>query len=232
MGTKMDETKVVTMRRKNPRTRTLKQKKKKSKEDVEDENDDKFEDSDDGDNEGRECEYISDESSEDEEENPEYEQKGVDQAKALSKLLDSEESSSEDENKKSDEEGDDEDETGKKKKKKKGEEAGEEENASKDMPDGAEDEKAKKAEKRKALVDNVLDINAAGPSAKKGRMDPFPQGAGTSRKAMTITELLRKMKSKSATDDKDELMPRLVSALKSINPHKQRVKGTMYLSLR
>ena len=46
------------------------------------------------------------------------------------------------------------------------------------MPDGAEDEKAKKAEKRKALVDNVLDINAAGPSAKKGRMDPFPQGAG------------------------------------------------------
>merc|ERR1712203_1246083 len=171
------------------------------------------------------CEYISDESSEDEEENVEYEQKGVDQAKALSKLLDSEESSSEDENKKSDEDGDDEDETGKKKKKKKGEEAGEEENASKDMPDGAEDEKAKKAEKRKALVDNVLDINAAGPSAKKGRMDPFPQGAGTSstamtnssstfeadviryltRKPMTITELLRKMKSKSATDDKDEL---------------------------
>ena len=46
------------------------------------------------------------------------------------------------------------------------------------MPDGAEDEKAIKAEKRKALVDNVLDINAAGPSAKKGRMDPFPQGAG------------------------------------------------------
>ena len=46
------------------------------------------------------------------------------------------------------------------------------------MPDGAEDEKAKKAEKRKALVDNILDPNAAGPSAKKGRMDPFPQGAG------------------------------------------------------
>ena len=45
------------------------------------------------------------------------------------------------------------------------------------MPDGAEDEKAKKAEKRKALVDNILDPNATGPSAKKGRMDPFPQGA-------------------------------------------------------
>jgi len=241
--------------KKKSKNKDSKAKKKKSKEDVEDENDDKFEDSDDGDNEGRECEYISDESSEDEEENPEYEQKGVDQAKALSKLLDSEESSSEDENKKSDEEGDDEDETGKKKKKKKGEEAGEEENASKDMPDGAEDEKAKKAEKRKALVDNVLDINAAGPSAKKGRMDPFPQGAGQpqssgavpngvessfeedvrrylARKPMTTTEILKKIKSKRTGIQKDELMPLLVSALKRINPHKQKVKGVMYLSLK
>merc|ERR1712223_275397 len=154
-------------------------------------------------------------------------------------------SSSEDENKKSeDEDGDDEDETGKKKKKKKGEEAAEEERKTKDMPDGAEDEKAKKAEKRKALVDNILDPNVTGPSAMKGRMDPFPQGAGTSstsianssstfeadviryltRKPMTITELLRKMKSRTTTDEKDELMPRLVSALKSINPHKQKVK--------
>ena len=46
------------------------------------------------------------------------------------------------------------------------------------MPDGIDDEKAKKAEKRKALVDNVLDINSAAPSSKKSRMDPFPQGAG------------------------------------------------------
>lgn len=239
--------------KKKTKGKDSKQKKKKSKEDVENENDDKFEDSDDGDDEDREVDYITDESSEDEEENPEYEQKGVDQAKALSKLLDSEESSSEDENKKSgDEDGDDEDETGKKKKKKKGEEAAEEENANKDMPDGIDDEKAKKAEKRKALVDNVLDINSAAPSSKKSRMDPFPQGAGASttsiasgasgfeadvirylmRKPMTITELLRKMKSKTAGDDKDELMPKLVSALKSINPHKQKVKGTMYLSLK
>ena len=55
------------------------------------------------------------------------------------------------------------------------------------MPDGAEDEKAKKAEKRKALVDNVLDINTTGPSAKKGRMDPFPQGAGN----QIMTKIIR-----------------------------------------
>ena len=153
------------------------------------------------------------------------------------------------------------------------------------MPDGAEDEKAIKAEKRKALVDNVLDINAAGPSAKKGRMDPFPQGAGNqlmikkifrgfklnlrdvyrsyttfillgqpqssgavpngvessfeedvrrylARKPMTTTEILKKIKSKRTGIQKDELMPLLVSALKRINPHKQKVKGVMYLSLK
>ena len=38
--------------------------------------DDKFEDSDDGDGEDREVDYITDESSEDDEENPEYDQKG------------------------------------------------------------------------------------------------------------------------------------------------------------
>jgi len=242
-------------RRKN-KNKDSKAKKKKSKEDVENERDDKFEDSDDGDNEDREVDYISDESSEDEEEKREEEEKGVDQAKALSKLLDSDESSSEDENKKSeDEDGDDEDETGKKKKKKKGEEAAEEESKTKDMPDGAEDEKAKKAEKRKALVDNILDPNATGPSAKKGRMDPFPQGAGQPqssgatpsgiessfeedvrrylmRKPMTTTEILKKIKAKRTGIQKDELMPLLVSALKRINPHKQKVKGTMYLSIK
>ena len=50
-------------------------KKEKRKEDVDNETDDKFEDSDDGDDENREVDYITDESSE-EEENPEYEQKG------------------------------------------------------------------------------------------------------------------------------------------------------------
>ena len=63
--------------KKKTKGKDSKQKKKKSKEDVENENDDKFEDSDDGDDEDREVDYITDESSEDEEENPEYEQKGM-----------------------------------------------------------------------------------------------------------------------------------------------------------
>ena len=62
--------------RKKGKGKDSRQKKKKSKEDVEDEMDDKFEDSDDGDGEDREVDYITDESSEDEEENPEYDQKG------------------------------------------------------------------------------------------------------------------------------------------------------------
>ena len=105
---------------------------------------------------------------------------GVDQAKALSKLLDSESSSEDEENKKSgDEDGEDEDETGKKKKKKKGEDGPDEETGKEeDMPDAVDDEKSKKAEKRKALVDNVLDPNVAGPSTKKSRMDPFPASTG------------------------------------------------------
>jgi len=241
-------------KKKKGKGKDSKQKKKKSKEDVEDENDDKFEDSDDGDGEDREVDYITDESSEDEEDNPEYEQKGVDQAKALSKLLDSESSSDDEEKKKSGDEDGDEDETGKKKKKK-GEEGQEEGKGKEDKNDNGKDDKTKKAEKRKALVDNLLDPNAAGPSLKKSRMDPFPPSAGQpqssgstatgvessfeedvrrylARKPMTTTEILKKIKSKKTGIQKDELMPLLVSALKRINPHKQKVKGVMYLSLK
>merc|ERR1712241_438865 len=123
-----------------------------------------------------------------------------------------------------------------------------------DKTEEGEDEKAKKAEKRKALVDNLLDPNAAGPS-KKSRMDSFPPSAGQpqltggsttgaessfeedvrrylARKPMTTTEILKKIKSKRTGIQKDELLPLLVSALKRINPHKQKVKGVMYLSLK
>ena len=103
---------------------------------------------------------------------------GVDQAKALSKLLDSESSSEDEEKKKSDDEGDDEDEAGNKKKKKKTDDNQEEGSTKEDKTEEGEDEKAKKAEKRKALVDNLLDPNAAGPS-KKSRMDSFAPSAGT-----------------------------------------------------
>ena len=52
------------------------------------------------------------------------------------------------------------------------------------------------------------------------------------RKPMTTTEILKKIKSKKTGIQKDELMPLLVSALKRINPHKHKVKGVMYLSLK
>ena len=52
------------------------------------------------------------------------------------------------------------------------------------------------------------------------------------RKPMTTTEILKKIKSKRTGIQKDELMPLLVSALKRINPHKHKVKGVMYLSLK
>ena len=52
------------------------------------------------------------------------------------------------------------------------------------------------------------------------------------RKPMTTTDILRKIKSKRPGMTKDELLPLLVSALKRINPHKQKVKGVMYISLK
>ena len=52
------------------------------------------------------------------------------------------------------------------------------------------------------------------------------------RKPMTTTDILRKIKYKRPGMTKDELLPLLVSALKRINPHKQKVKGVMYISLK
>ena len=98
-----------------------------------------------------------------------------------------------------------------------------------------------------SIVDKLLDPNAE-PSAKKGRFE----GPSTSqpvsgsleanfeedvrkylsRKPMTTTEILRKITSKKTGLSKEALMPLLVNVLKRINPHKQKVKGTMYLSLK
>ena len=52
------------------------------------------------------------------------------------------------------------------------------------------------------------------------------------RKPMTTTEILKKIKTRKTGIPKEELMPLLVSALKRINPHKQKVKGIMYPSLK
>jgi len=52
------------------------------------------------------------------------------------------------------------------------------------------------------------------------------------RKPMTTTEILKEINTRKTGIPKEELMPLLVSALKRINPHKQKVKGIMYLSLK
>merc|ERR1712110_823279 len=73
---------------KKKRTKDTKKKKKKSKTDV----DEALEDSDDGDDEGREVDYMSDESSDSEEElEKEHDIKGVDQDEGISKKMDRDE---------------------------------------------------------------------------------------------------------------------------------------------
>ena len=246
-------------------SKDARKKKKKSKEEVDNE---AFEDSDDGDDECREVDYITDESSEGEDETIEAVQlKGVDQDEGLAKLLDSDSSSDEDEDKKKDIK-DDLDEEEEKKGKKGKKKSKQEKAQAKDEKDGKKSagtsragtptpdetpEKANKAEKRKALVENVLDPNASEPSAKKSRLEQFTPTASSSssaatssteamfeedvrrylaRKPMTTTEILKKIRVKKTGIPKEELMPLLVSALKRINPHKQKVKGIMYLSLK
>lgn len=214
-------------------------KKKRSKEDVENE---AFEDSDDGEGEGREVDYMSDESSEEEDvEEAKHDIAGVDQDEGLSKMLDSDDSEEEEEDKDKDKDEEEE-------KKDDGKKSGNNSRSGSPKPEDKGGEKSSKAEKRKAMVDKLLDPNAGG-EAKRGRFDAGPsssQPASNSieasfeedvrrylaRKAMTTTEILRKMTQKKTGLPKEELLPLLVNVLKRINPHKQKVKGTMYLSLK
>ena len=52
------------------------------------------------------------------------------------------------------------------------------------------------------------------------------------RKPMTTTEILRKMTQKRPNFPKEDIMPLLVNILKRINPHKQKIKGQMYLTIK
>jgi len=240
---------------KKKRSKDTKKKTKKKKDDNE-----AFEDSDDGDDEGREVDYMSDESSDSEDEMiQEANIKGVDQDEGLAKMLDSD-SSSEDEEKKK--EGEEED-----KKKKKGDENGEGSGGKKKSKGGSkagsknssrattpteEVEKTDKAEKRKAIVANILDPNAE-PAGKKSRLEQFgassQSGGSTSvsnndaisedtvrrylrRRPMTTTDLLKKFRSKRTGIQNAQLVQLLAHILKKINPHKQKVKGVTYLSLK
>ena len=221
-----------------------KKKKKKTKHDVDNE---AFEDSDDGDDECREVDYMSDESSDSENElNEKLDTKGVDQDRGLSKMLDSESSSDDDEDeKKKDSDSDHSDPEKKKKKKDKKKNSGKRSGSN----SRANTPEPNKADKRKALVDNVMDLNE--PAAKKSRLEQFGTTAVSTplssnetlleedvrryltRKPMTTTELVKKINSKKFNDlPKEELMPLLVNVLKKVNPIKTKTKGIMYLSLK
>jgi len=229
--------------------------KKKTKKKKNDENE-AFEDSDDGDDEGREVDYMSDESSDSEEElEKEANIQGVDQDEGLSKMLDSE-SSSEDEEKKKKKEAEAKDEDEKKKKeeaeggkgKKKGK--GSKNNSRATTPTEEVEKTADKAEKRKAMVANLLDPNADS-SGKKGKFEQFASSSGSApvaggneaiseetvrrylkRRPMTTTDLLKKFRSKRTGIQNAQLVHLLANILKKINPHKQKTKGVTYLSLK
>ena len=221
-----------------------------------------LEDSDDGDDEGREVDYMSDESSDSEEElEKDHDIKGVDQDEGISKMLDSDESSDDEKKKSGDDDDDDEDETGKKKKKKEESDEETEDKKGKKKKSGSaassrsatptkEMEKQERDQKRKAMVANLLDPNAVGGSqAKKSRLEQFGSSGATSssafgditeeavrrylkRRPMTTTDLLKKFKSKKSGANSQELVKHLADLLKKINPQKQKTQGTVYLSLK
>lgn len=126
------------------------------------------------------------------------------------------------------------------------------ENSSRSTTPTKDVEKNDKAEKRKAMVANLLDPNASNePSSKKSRLDQFGSSSGApmssavneaiseeavrkylTRRPMTTTDLLKKFRSKKTGIQNAQLVQLLAQILKKINPHKQKIKGTTYLSLK
>jgi len=145
------------------------------------------------------------------------------------------------------EKGNSSDEEGGKGKKKKGSA-----NSSRSATPTKDVERNDKAEKRKAMVANLLDPNASNePSSKKSRLDQFGSSSGApissavneaiseeavrkylTRRPMTTTDLLKKFRSKKTGIQNAQLVQLLAQILKKINPHKQKIKGTTYLSLK
>merc|ERR1712079_412898 len=250
---KKDDSDSESGKKKN-KSKDTKKRKKKNKTDV----DEALEDSD----EGREVDYMSDESSDSEEElEKDHDIKGVDQDEGISKMLDSDESSDDEKKKSGDDDDDDEDETGKKKKTKEESDEETEDKKGKKKKSGSaassrsatptkEMEKQERDQKRKAMVANLLDPNAVGGSqAKKSRLEQFGSSGATSssafgditeeavrrylkRRPMTTTDLLKKFKSKKSGANSQELVKHLADLLKKINPQKQKTQGTVYLSLK
>jgi len=236
-------------------------KKKNKKKDVEDEAFDDSEDDDRQDREVDYMSDESSDSDEEEEEKGNAKGVDQDEglSKMLDSDESSDEDKDKDKDKDKEEE-DDEDETGKKKKKKsssrgnsddeeegKGKKKGSTNNSRSGTPT-KDVEKMDKAEKRKAMVANLLDPNAEAP-AKKSRLEQFGAAAPAAmtgneaiseeavrrylkRRPMTTTDLLKKFRSKKTGIQNAQLVQLLANILKKINPHKHKVKGVTYLSLK
>jgi len=178
--------------------------------------------------EGAEHEYESEDSSDSEQESEEKVIKdlaGVEEDKALKKLLDSDD---EDEEKKKEEE------------EKKDGNSQDDENSDK-KNDKMSGEKHVEALKRK-IMDNP---DGLAPAPKKPCLvAPSALPASDNemfeeqirrylvRKPMTTTEVLQKLKSKKSGYPSEKLVEIIAAMLKKINPTKQKVKGKMYLSLK
>merc|ERR1711915_1118512 len=224
--------------KKNKRSKDSKKKTKKKKNDV----DEAFEDSDDGDDdvkgvdqdEGLSKMLDSDSSSSDEDK-----KKSDDED-------DDEDETGKKKKKKGGSRANSDDEEAKGAKKKGGSAA-----SSRSATPTKEMEKLDKDQKRKAMVANLLDPNASNePAAKKSRLEQFAS-AGSSgsiagneaiseesvrrylkRRPMTTTDLLKKFRSRKTGILNAQLVHLLANILKKINPHKQKVKGVTYLSLK
>ena len=151
---------------------------------------------------------------------------------------------------------------GKKKGKKKGKGSKNSSRAATPTPEEGDDKAARAEKRKNMVDNLLDPNATPEPAAKKSRMaDPFggggqaaSGGGGPSnpapapgsaeaqfeeevrkylaRKPMTKKEILKKVTSKKSGMNKEEIMPMLVNALKRINPHKHKVKGIMYLSLK
>merc|ERR1719457_342643 len=112
------------------------------------------------------------------------------------------------------------------------------------------EQKSAKAEKRKAMVANIIEGNE--PASKKSKFEQFSSTSSQSsalggssdtvseeniirylkRRPMTTTDLVKKFRTKKTGINNAQLVPLLSSILKKINPHKQKVKGVTYLSIK
>jgi len=108
-------------------------------------------------------------------------------------------------------------------------------------PEPAADVKRKATDSSTTVATKKPRLDNAGASPTAGSSSSASSSDGVTeeqvrryltRKPMTTTELLQKFKSKKLTLSSEQLVPSIAQILKKINPHKQMIKGKMYLSMK